>query len=343
MSGARVSGNPTAHGTDERQTIGDTDTSSFTIAMQILSQHKLPLLHTSGPIQAGEQISRFLAPTKVTAAKDFSTTAYVSGLRIGSVSIGVIALGAAVSVEAIGTGNDAAMVLCLRGSGEMNVNGRVMPLHAQHGLVVRPSGPIRARFSADCLRMVITFESHHLDEALAAGSSSFELGNPALRPWFEYVQFILSSRATIAAIAQEPVVRKRVEDLLVALLRGVCVPVLSAGANSDFTVDRWVRRAEAYIRAHAADIGGLAEIAEAAGASERTLQASFKNHYKVSPMLFLRNLRLDDARERILSGSTVSDAALASGFSHLGRFARYYAERFGDLPSSNARRAHLVR
>ena len=54
-------------------------------------------------------------------------------------------------------------------------------------------------------------------------------------------------------------------------------------------------------------------------------------------MLFLRNLRLDNARERILSGSTVSDAALASGFSHLGRFAKYYAERFGDLPSSNAR------
>jgi AraC-like DNA-binding protein len=308
--------------------------------MQILSQHKLPLLHSSGPIEASEQISRFLAPTRVTASRDFSRTAYVSGIRIGSVSIGVIALGAAVSVEAISTGHDAAMVLCLQGSGEMIANGRVTPLRAQHGLVIRPSGSLRARFSADCLRMVIRFESHHLD-ALAARSASFELADPALRPWLEYIQFILSSRSMIAAIAQDPVVRERVEDLLVALLQHVCRPMLSADVNLDLAVGRWVRRAEAYMRAHAADIGDLAEIAKVAGASERTLQTSFKSRYKVSPMLFLRNLRLDNARERILAGSTVSDAALASGFPHLGRFAKYYAERFGDLPSSNARRAWL--
>ena len=312
-----------------------------TIAMQILSEHKLPVLHSSGPIEASEQISRFLAPTKVTGARNFSRSAYVSGIRIGSVSIGVIALGAAVSVEAISTGDDAAMVLCLRGSGEMVANGRVMPLRARHGLVVRPpSGPLRARFSADCLRMVIRFESHHL-AAWAAQSAPFDLANPTLRPWLESIQFILSSRSMIAAISQDRVVGQRVEDLLVTLLQRVCQPVLTADASSDLTVNRWVRRAEAYIRAHAADIGSLEEIAKAAGASERSLQASFKNHYKVSPMLFLRNLRLDHARERILAGSTVSDAALASGFSHLGRFAQYYAERFGELPSSHARTALL--
>ena len=104
--------------------------------MQILSHHKLPLLCSSGPVQAGEHLSRFLAPTRVTAAADFSRPAYVSGISIGAVSIGVIALGAAVSIEAIGTGEDAAMVLCLQGSGEMTVNGQVMPVHAHHGLLV---------------------------------------------------------------------------------------------------------------------------------------------------------------------------------------------------------------
>ncbi len=312
------------------------------IAMQILSHHhKLPLLHSSGPVQAGEQLSRFLAPTKVTAATDFSRAAYVSGIRIGAVSIGVIALGAAVSVEAVGTGDDAAMVLCLRGSGEMTVNGRIMPLHAHHGLVVQPSRSLRGWFSDDCIRVVVRFEARHLGSLLSSRGFSFEIADPAMRPWFECIQSILSSRAMIAAIASDAVVRARVEDLLVTLLQRVCLPALSDGASCDSVVRREIRRAEAYIRAHAEDTVSLAEIARAAGASERTLQASFKTHYKVSPMNFLRNLRLDNARERILSGSSVSDAAFDSGFSHLGRFAKYYAERFGDLPSSNARRSSL--
>jgi transcriptional regulator GlxA family with amidase domain len=129
---------------------------------------------------------------------------------------------------------------------------------------------------------------------------------------------------------------------LVALLQRVCLPALSDAASSDGDVSHQVRRAETYIRAHAGNAIGLAEIARAAGASERTLQACFKKHYRVSPMHFLRNLRLDNARERILSGSSVSDAALDSGFAHLGRFAKYYADRFGDLPSSSARESSLI-
>jgi transcriptional regulator GlxA family with amidase domain len=172
--------------------------------------------------------------------------------------------------------------------------------------------------------------------------SSFELANPALRPWFECIQSILSSRSMIAAIAADALVRARVEDLLITLLQRICMPALSDGASSDLELSIQVRRAETYIRAHAGNAISLAEIAKAAGASERTLQGCFKKHYKVSPMLFLRNLRLDNARERILLGSSVSEAALNCGFSHLGRFAKYYAERFGDLPSSSARESSLI-
>jgi len=43
---------------------------------------------------------------------------------------------------------------------------------------------------------------------------------------------------------------------------------------------------------------------------------------------------LDTARQRLLAGSSVSEAALDTGFPHQGRFAQYYRSRFGHSPSS---------
>src|SRR5258706_9673589 len=72
----------------------------------------------------------------------------------------------------------------------------------------------------------------------------------------------------------------------------------------------------------------------AAGASVRPFQTSFRRDRHVTPMQYLRNLRLDTARQRLLAGSSVSEAALDAGFSHQGRFAHYYRGRFGHSPSS---------
>lgn len=54
----------------------------------------------------------------------------------------------------------------------------------------------------------------------------------------------------------------------------------------------------------------------------------------MSPMQYLRGVRLDRAREDLQAGvGTVSDIAYQWGFTNLGRFARAYRERFGELPS----------
>ncbi|MCY1310697.1 Helix-turn-helix domain protein [compost metagenome] len=49
----------------------------------------------------------------------------------------------------------------------------------------------------------------------------------------------------------------------------------------------------------------------------------------------LRHLRLEAARERLLRapGLSITEVALEFGFANLGRFASYYRERYGELPS----------
>ncbi|MGC2655752.1 MAG: helix-turn-helix domain-containing protein, partial [Mycobacterium sp.] len=60
------------------------------------------------------------------------------------------------------------------------------------------------------------------------------------------------------------------------------------------------------------------------------------------PVTHLRNVRLDSARRMLTQpsdGTSVTNVALAAGFSHLGRFSREYSRRFGELPSESLRRA----
>ena len=63
-------------------------------------------------------------------------------------------------------------------------------------------------------------------------------------------------------------------------------------------------------------------------------------HRDTTPMN-ARALRLDAARQRLLDGAcaNVTEAALAVGFGHLGRFSEYYKERFGELPRQTLRLA----
>jgi AraC-like DNA-binding protein len=100
----------------------------------------------------------------------------------------------------------------------------------------------------------------------------------------------------------------------------------------------YLARAIEYIEAHFAERITLGDVARAAGRSARTVDAAFRDHVGVSPMTHVRNLRLDRVRAALLtSRHQTSVLALNAGFTHLGRFAAAYRERFGELPSATRR------
>ena len=79
-----------------------------------------------------------------------------------------------------------------------------------------------------------------------------------------------------------------------------------------------------------------ASLARLAGVGVRNLQAGFRDHLNMSPMAYLRRLRLTRAHDDLHSGRayTVAEAAHRWGFGHLGRFAADYRARYGALPSA---------
>lgn len=83
-------------------------------------------------------------------------------------------------------------------------------------------------------------------------------------------------------------------------------------------------------------------LAEIAGVSIRTLQEAFQQHVGISPMVYLRQVRLARAHLDLCAAdprqATVADVAHRWGFSHLGRFAAAYRSAYGDSPATTLRR-----
>lgn len=105
---------------------------------------------------------------------------------------------------------------------------------------------------------------------------------------------------------------------------------------------RLTRAAKDHIEVHLSEPLTVAGIAEAAGVSARTLQATFRSELDTTPMTYVRDRRLDRARAELADAAgddavNVTLIATRWGFGHLGRFAAEYRARFGESPSQTLR------
>ncbi len=116
----------------------------------------------------------------------------------------------------------------------------------------------------------------------------------------------------------------------------------SIGTSIEPITSRSVRLAMAACEANPQDPLTVTDMARYAGVSIRSLQDGFKKYVGMSPTDYLRNVRLNRVREELLAersfDSSIADIAFTWGFTHLGRFAKIYHERFGELPSETIRK-----
>ena len=104
-------------------------------------------------------------------------------------------------------------------------------------------------------------------------------------------------------------------------------------------------RALRWLKGHLHEPVRLEGLAAVAGVRPRTLETHFKLYLGTTPLGWVRRTRLALARQQLLraDGSTsVTEVALASGFSQLGRFALQYREQYGELPSHTLQRVRAL-
>ncbi|MEJ1157807.1 helix-turn-helix domain-containing protein [Prosthecomicrobium sp. N25] len=131
-------------------------------------------------------------------------------------------------------------------------------------------------------------------------------------------------------------------EILRALLRGPLKPALDRyiGVHRKTSGPASLHRALDYIRQHSATDLSMAKLADVSGVSPRAMQSTFMRHLSCSPWDYVMMCRLEAARSRILArpgNDTITSIAIATGFNHLGDFAKLYRRRYGETPTDTRR------
>ncbi|MEH6581647.1 MAG: helix-turn-helix domain-containing protein [Halioglobus sp.] len=141
--------------------------------------------------------------------------------------------------------------------------------------------------------------------------------------------------------ATEGVRHKRIleNDLPLKLLS------IFAGAKGIFPASRRrnivLSRARKFIENNFSAPISVSDIYQFSNCNERMLQRVFNDYVGVSPVEYIRTIRLNSARKKIKTSGTelsITDIAYSCGFSHLGRFSDYYRQIYGEPPSETKRR-----
>ncbi|MGS0683326.1 helix-turn-helix domain-containing protein [Shewanella sp. 125m-7] len=102
-----------------------------------------------------------------------------------------------------------------------------------------------------------------------------------------------------------------------------------------------VRRVLEYLHHFNDELPTVAQLCTVAKLSERNLQYAFKEYLSVTPIQYLRLVRLNGVRRDLIASSyakgKVMDIALRWGFVELGRFSGEYKQLFQELPSHTLR------
>lgn len=120
---------------------------------------------------------------------------------------------------------------------------------------------------------------------------------------------------------------------------------ITRGAGSDKAVqrgslsDRTLRRLDEYVRANLARNLSLSDLSGIASLSKRHFLRAFQERIGATPYRYVLNLRIEEAKRRLSeSEDSVTDVALAAGFSHSQHFSTAFRNATGMTPSTFRKR-----
>ncbi|MGK4580584.1 AraC family transcriptional regulator [Kitasatospora sp. HPMI-4] len=293
------------------------------------------------------------SPHRLTVMENQQVNGRFRCLHEGPVALYELGYGADVSVYPGELPDFYNIQLPLSGSGTVTVDGT--PLTSSLS-IVGPGNRLSMNWNSEALNRILIIPAQAIEQAVAVRLGELPPGplrfshvlddrNPAVRSWIELAW-------SFNSFAESPLSRRSVlgmrhfENLLIDSL-------LDAQPHSwsDATAGRGpavlpsaLRRATNYCAEHAHEPISVADIAQAARVSVRTLREGFRAHLNTSPLAYLKSVRLDHARRDLIAVARgqatgmVTEIASRWGFTHLGRFSADYRRTYGQSPSQTLRR-----
>ncbi|NUU36888.1 helix-turn-helix domain-containing protein [Pseudomonas sp. C2B4] len=127
-------------------------------------------------------------------------------------------------------------------------------------------------------------------------------------------------------------------DLLISLLQSLT----PAGRSTLKVPTRKMIALEAmdYIHENTKKTLSMKSLVKQLETTTRSLHLGFMDAFGISPIAYIRNLRLANVRRDLIRNTwpTVTETAMYWNFHHLGRFSKAYQNAYGETPSETAKR-----
>lgn len=216
--------------------------------------------------------------------------------------------------------------------------------------VYQPEGYGAARWAAGSRMLGVRIDRRAVDDALSDAlgrqvtsqvdfAPVTRIDAAPIRSWVNMLQLFTEQFFRPASLLNQPLVAAPFVDSLVrGFLLAVDHPHREAAATGGGQIPpRTIRAAIDIIEDEAHLPVTVSSLAERSHVSVRSLQEGFRSYLGMSPMAYLRDVRLRRAHQTLLeadpSDVTVASIAYRWGFTNLGRFAAAHANRYGEAPS----------
>ncbi|WP_341274635.1 AraC family transcriptional regulator [Shewanella maritima] len=120
----------------------------------------------------------------------------------------------------------------------------------------------------------------------------------------------------------------RLRELYYAVLKGEA----GASAMRAYGAGNEIARAIEYLSSHLSESITIDDIASQIGMSRAVFHRKFKQATTMSPIQFVKSMRLNDAAMKIAAGMTVNEAALCVGYVSSSQFSREFKRMYGQSP-----------
>jgi AraC-like DNA-binding protein len=276
--------------------------------------------------------------------------------RVGPITIGDVTYDTDVSLGVDDTRASYHVCVPLQGSLRSRHRGEELTATPALAAIYRPDAELTVtRWPAGSRHLAVKIDQCAVDRALAAlldtapgppiafdGALSLHAG--AAQDWVRLVLMVHRQHGRADSLMRHPLVwDPLVESLIHGLLLVADHPHRQALAAPAQPAPSAVRGAMDLIEAGPHLPLTTSTLAKQCHVSVRTLHEGFRRHLGMSPMAYLRVVRLRRAHRDLHSAnpshSTVASIAHRWGFTHLGRFAAAHQTMFGETPRQALRAA----
>lgn len=299
--------------------------------------------------QTCAQVSQVMKPHQL-SLKSKSLDARMHAAKFGRISFCRLAYGGDVAIDPDHLKDFYLVQTPVSGKAVIHSGNQYIHSDARCASVLSPGQSTSMLWYDDNDQVMVRIDKNLINNTLAAmhgvdevKDTVFNLGFNWLNSpvWCNALLYLCHALETEQDLSNNALVTSQIEQLVAVSLLSSQPNHFGMVTNKGHTVlPRHVRYVKDYIDEHANEAISLATLAQEVGVSLRGLYLGFHQHCGISPMQYLKKVRLEKVHEalRQKNSGSVTEIALAWGFMHLGRFSIEYKQRYGESPSETLRK-----